>query len=460
MSMDILRKNQIFTVDIDSYSSDASGICHINGCAVFVPGTIPGEQWEIKILKVLKDRAYAKAQRLLKPSPFRIESGCSCYAKCGGCNTLHMSYEEELRFKLSKVNDCLSRIGKQNKKAEEMIGSDTICRYRNKAILAVGELDGKPVSGFFRERSHQIIPVENCLLQDEFSHKAAAALTEFMDTHKIAAYDELSGKGIVRHVFTRRSLHTDDRLICIVARKGFGDKTQALVEWLRLQCPELSGIVLNINKSKGNTVLAGDFHTLWGKDYIEDSLCGHMFNIAPQAFFQINPPQAERLYNKAIEYAQLNKDMLVFDLYCGAGTISLCLAKKAGYVIGAEIVPEAIENADNNAKVNGIDNVEFICADAGEAAKLLHERGLKPNVVVVDPPRKGMYEDAVNAVASMSPEKIVYVSCDPATLARDIVRFETLGYVLERCCAVDMFPRTKHVESVALLSRKSSNNTL
>ena len=452
--MDILRKNQIFTVDIDAYASDASGICHINGCAVFVPGVIPGERWEIKILKVLKDRAYAKAQKLIIASPYRINAQCRCYGKCGGCDCLHMSYEEELRFKLSKVNDCLSRIGKQAKQAEEIIGSDSIYNYRNKAILAVGESEGNTVSGFFRERSHQIIPVENCLLQDEFSHKAAVAVTEFMNANKIPAYDELSGKGVVRHIFTRRALNTEDRLLCIVARKGFGDKTQALVDYLKARCPELSGIVLNINKNKGNTVLAGEFYTLWGKGFIEDTLCGHLFNIAPQAFFQINPPQAEKLYNKAVEYAELSKDKLVFDLYCGAGTISLCLAKEAGHVIGAEIVPEAIENAKNNAGENKISNVEFICADAGEAAKLLHERGLKPDVVVVDPPRKGMYEDAVNAVASMAPERIVYVSCDPATLARDILRFEGLGYSFKKCSAVDMFPRTKHVESVAVMYRR------
>ena len=454
LSMDNLRKNQIFEARIETYSSDASGICHINGCAVFVPGTIPGELCELKILKVLKDRAYAKLIRLIEPSPFRVKADCPCYGKCGGCDTLHMAYEEELHFKLSKVNDCLARIGKQEKKADVIIGSDICSHYRNKAILAIGEADGLITSGFFRERSHQIIPVDNCLLQDEFSRRAAAALTQFMSKNKIPAYDEITGKGVVRHIFYRRALHTEDRLVCIVARKGFGDKTAALIEWMKDACPDLTGLVLNINKTRGNTVLSGDFYTLWGKDYIQDTLCGHSFKIAPQAFFQINPPQAEKLYNKAVEYAGLNRDMLVFDLYCGAGTISLCLAEKAGHVIGAEIVPEAIENAKMNAAANGIDNVEFICADAGDAAVLLKERGLKPDVVVVDPPRKGMYEDAINAVASMGPERIVYVSCDPATLARDILRFEGLGYKLKVATAVDMFPKTKHVESVALLIRK------
>lgn len=452
--MNNLKKNQIHTVTIESFSTDAAGICHIDGCVVFVPGAIPGEVWEVKLLKVLKDRAYAKTQKLLSPSPSRISIDCSCFGKCGGCDCLHISYEEELRFKLSRVNDCLERIAKQEIKAEAIIGSEETYHYRNKAILAVGMIDGKAAAGFYRERSHQIIPVENCLLQDEFSHRACNAVMNFMNTHGIPAYNEESGKGIVRHIFTRRALHTDDRLLCIVARKGFGDKTQALIDSLRTACPELTGIVLNINKTKGNTVLSGDFHTLWGKGMISDSLCGNRFDIAPQAFFQINPPQAEKLYNKAVEYAELDKNMLAFDLYCGAGTISLCLAKQAGKVIGAEIVPEAIENAKENAAQNGINNIEFICADAGDAAIMLKERGLKPDVVVVDPPRKGMYEEAVEAVASMQPERIVYVSCDPATLARDILRYEALGYKLSKVTAVDMFPRTRHIECVALLLRK------
>ncbi len=449
--MDILRKNEIYTVTIDSYSSDAAGICHINGCSVFVPKTIPGEIWEIKILKVLKDRAYGKGIRLIEASSFRAEIHCPHYGKCGGCDSLHIDYEEELRFKLSKVNDCLGRIGKQSVMADEIIGSENISYYRNKAILAVGELDGQAVAGFYRERSHQIIPISGCLLQDDLSRSASAAVTDFMNRHKIPAYNEQNGKGIVRHIFTRRAVNSNDKMLCIVAKKGFGDKTQALVEYLKAQCPGITSIVLNINKSSGNTVLSGDFYTLWGKDFITDTLCGHSFEIAPQAFFQINPPQAERLYNKALEYTQLSKDELAFDLYCGAGTISLCLAEKAGNVIGAEIVPEAIENAKENALKNGIRNVKFICTDAGKAALMLHEQGLKPDVVVVDPPRKGMYEDAVKAVASMSPQRIVYVSCDPATLSRDILRFESLGYKLSKVSAVDMFPRTKHVEAVALM---------
>ena len=454
-NMDILRKNQIIRVTIDAYSSDGFGICRVEGCTVFVPGTIVGEEWEIRILKVLKNCAYARGEKLLLPSPARIDPGCACYGKCGGCDLRHMSYDEELRFKLTKVNDALQRIGKQEILAGEIVGSEQIEAYRNKGILAVGSLDGKAVAGFYRERSHQIIPVERCAIQDELTHRAANTLVEFMNGNGITPYNEQDGSGIVRHVYCRRAIQGDDRLLCIVARRGFGTKTQALIRALRSACPELTGIILNINKNDGNTILAGDFYTLWGKNNIRDVLCGLSFDIAPQAFFQVNPPQAEKLYGKAMEYALLTKDDLAFDLYCGAGTISLCLAQKAGKVIGAEIVPEAIENAKANAELNGMNNVAFICADAGKAAAMLADQGLKPRVVVVDPPRKGMQADAIQAVASMHPERVVYVSCDPSTLARDILRFNNHGYSLEAATVYDLFPRTKHVETVVLLSRNA-----
>ena len=451
--MDTLIKNQIYTVKIDGYTSEAYGVCHIDGRAVFVRGAIPGEIWEIKILKVTSSAVYAKGEKLILASEERRESECPCYGKCGGCDTWHMSYEEELRFKLERVNNALIHIGRQTVTADEIIGSDRITRYRNKGIFAVSGLEGEVRSGFFRERSHQLIPIEHCLIQNELAERGAKAVTDFMTAHNIPPYDETSGKGAVRHVFSRRAEKTGDAVLCIVSAKGFGALTGALVDALRSACPELTGIVLNINKSCGNTVLSGDFYTLWGRADMRDILCGFEFDIAPQAFFQINPPQAEKLYERAMEYALSSPAALAFDLYCGAGTISLCLARGAKKVIGAEIVPEAIENAKQNAERNNVHNVEFICADAGEAAARLAELSLRPDVVVVDPPRKGMLENAVNAVASMSPARIVYVSCNPATLARDILRFNTLGYTLEKVTAVDMFPRTCHVEAVSLLSR-------
>jgi 23S rRNA (uracil1939-C5)-methyltransferase len=289
------------------------------------------------------------------------------------------------------------------------------------------------------------------MLQSQLSCRCAEAVTEFLEKEGFPAYDEATGRGTVRHIFCRQARHTGDAVLVITTAKGFGARTGALAGHLRARCPELTGIVLNINKSAGNTVLSGDFYPLWGCATLHDSLCGYSFEIAPQAFFQINPPQAERLYEKAAAYAAAKPEDLVFDLYCGAGTISLRMARDAGKVIGAEIVPEAVENARQNAARNGVSNVEFLCGDAGEAAAALAARGLRPRIVVVDPPRKGMSQEAINAIASMSPERIVYVSCNPATLARDILRFQEQSYTLREVTAVDMFPRTCHVETVCCL---------
>ena len=440
--MNALEKNQIFTVTIDGYTSEALGVCHIGGRAVFIPRALPGELWEIRIVKVSASAVYARGETLLSPSNSRREPQCPYFGKCGGCDTWHMSYEEELRFKLERVNAALRHIGKQEILANEILGSENTENYRNKGIYAISEQDGRAVFGFYRERSHDLIPIEYCRIQQPLSNRVAAAVVEFMNTHSLPAYDEKSGRGTVRHVFCRQSVHLQGAVACLVSARGFGEKTELLVSHLRAACPELTGIVLNINKSRGNTVLSGDFYTLWGESYIRDSICGLEFSIAPQA---------ERLYAKAVEYAALESDALAFDLYCGAGTISLCLAQKARQVIGAEIVPEAIENARINASENGIQNVEFLCGDAGQAAASLASRGLKPEVVVVDPPRKGMSTAAIQVVSEMRPERVVYVSCNPATLARDILHFEENDYKLREACAVDMFPRTCHVETVCCL---------
>lgn len=452
--MNDLKKNEIYTVSIDGYSSEAFGVCRVNGRAVFVPKALIGEQWRIRIVKVTSSAVYARGEQLIAPSAARRAADCPHFGACGGCDTWHMSYEEELRFKLDRVNSALEHIGKQTLRAEDIIGADSITRYRNKGIFAVAMVNDVPKSGFYRERSHELIPVDDCLIQNALCHRAADTVTDFLIRHGIPAYDEATGKGTVRHIFCRMAVNTNDAVVCIVSARGFGADTAALVDALRLSCPELTGIVLNINKSAGNTVLSGKFYTLWGNADITDILCGNQFSISPQAFYQVNPPQAEKLYNKALEYASPRADSLVFDLYCGAGTISLCLARKAGYVIGAELVSEAVENAAKNATANGITNVEFICADAGKAAEELATRKLKPEIIVVDPPRKGMDERAVAAVASMLPERVVYVSCNPATLARDILRFNGYGYTLTSATAVDMFPRTSHVETVCLLTRE------
>ena len=454
--MDELCKNQTHTAEIEGYSSTGAGVCRIGGRAVFVERALVGELWEILILKVTSSAVFAKGTKLLRPSPSRTEPACSAFGKCGGCDLMHMSYDEELRFKLGRVNDALKRVGKLDFEAKEIIGADETSRYRNKAIYAVDSGESGAVSGFFRERSHDIIPITDCLIQTELSALCAKALRDFMDNTGVSAYDEKSGKGQIRHLFTRCSVKLPQSVAVIVSAKGLHKHTGALAESLRAACPELTGIVLCINKTAGNTVLSGEFHTLWGCADIEDELCGIRFRISPQSFFQINPPQAEKLYTRALEYASPDGNETVLDLYCGAGTISLCLAKGAKMVYGAEIVPEAVQNAKENAQRNGIENAEFLCADAGEAAKLLAQRGVKAGTVMVDPPRKGLSPDVIEVIAKMSPKRVVYVSCDPATLARDLKLFCEKGYSPAEAAAVDMFPRTSHVETCVLLSHKNS----
>ena len=314
------------------------------------------------------------------------------------------------------------------------------------------------VKGFYRASSHDITPVEQCLLQLPLADKAAQAVCDWMDLRGVAPYDEATGRGTVRHLFTRCAMHTPDAVLCIVSARGFGAQTDDLIAYLREHCPELTGIVLDVNKQKGNVVLAGDFYPLWGEPELTDRLCGLTFTLSPQAFYQVNPVQAERLYERAVEYAVNAPTDQVLDLYCGAGTISMCLARKAAHVIGAEIVPEAIENARRNAERNGIENAEFLSADAGAAAAELARRGVRPDCIVVDPPRKGMSPEAIDAMLSMQPPRIVYVSCDPGTLARDVKLLTQRGYTLTQALAVDMFPQTPHVETVVLLSHKKADS--
>ena len=452
-NMEQLKKNEIFEAEITAYNSEGSGVARILGRAVFVPRTIVGERWRIVIVKVTASAVYGRALEPVKLSPERREPECENYLRCGGCGLRHMSYAEELRFKKQRVDDALRHIAHQSVQVERITGSDETAHYRNKGIYAVREVEGRTRKGFFAPRSHELVPVGRCLIQSDIADKAAEAVVRFMNDNGLRAYDEKTRSGLVKHVYVRKAVNTPDAVAVIVASGGFGARTQALVDFMRKACPELTGIVLNVNKTSGNTVLAGDFHTLWGRDYIRDSLGGIVYELAPQAFYQINPPQAEKLYKKAVEYAE-PEGKTVLDMYCGAGTISLFLARAAKRVIGAEIIPEAVENARENSHRNGIENADFICADASEAAEKFLRDGVRPEAIVVDPPRKGMDEAAVRALCGMAPERIVYVSCNPATLARDICVFNDCGYALRRAEAVDMFPRTAHVETVVLLEKE------
>ena len=446
--MEEITKNKLYTVIIEGYTSEGFGVCRIDGRAVFVPYTIKGETWRIKILKVSASAIYAKAMECIISSPYRIAPECPHFYQCGGCSMQHMSYEEELSFKLMRVNNALSHIGRQSIKADEIIPAESSSRYRNKAIFNVAQVNGRAVFGFFKERSHSIIEMDDCLIQTKSACECAAAVCDFMNANGIEAFDENTGRGYVKHIFCRTAFNTKDMVLCIISSRGFGGKTDSLVKYILERCPYITGIVLNINKERYNTVLSGSFYTLFGKSDMTDILCSHSFNISPQAFYQINPVQAEKLYNTAISYLDNCNELL--ELYCGAGTISLSLASKCRHVTAAEIVSEAIENAKINASINGIENVDFICADAAIAAE---KYSGQYDCVLVDPPRKGMDEAAVKAVAAINAPSIIYVSCSPETLARDILRFNEYGYELLKVKAVDMFPRTAHCESVAKLIR-------
>ena len=452
--MEMVQKNKEYIVTIEGYNSEGAGVARIDGRAVFVRNALKGEVWHIKILKVSSSVVYAKGLECLKASSERAEPACPYYGRCGGCDTWHMQYAEELSFKLGRVNDALKHIGKQTVTAETIIGCESQIRYRNKGIFNVSEVEGKVCFGFYKERTHELIPIEKCMIQMVLGERVSKTVCDFMNRHDLHAYQEEAGTGTVRHIYCRSSVYTNDAVVCIISAKGLGPLTAPLVETLRQEHPELTGIVLCINKSRYNSILSGEFYTLYGKPEITDYLGRNEFLISPRAFYQINPPQAERLYAKAVEYACRGSTESVLELYCGAGTISLFLAEKFQKVFASEIVPEAIENAKENAVRNGISNVEFLCGDAARVAAYYRQNTQKPDCIVVDPPRKGMDEEAVCAVAGIGPERIVYISCNPSTLARDILRLQEHGYILQEATAVDMFPRTCHVETVCLLSHK------
>ena len=445
-----LIKNALFEAEIDGLTSQAHGVCRLEGRAVFVPGALPGERWRVRVVKVTKTAVYGRGEALLRPSPHRTAPPCPAFGKCGGCDTMHMDYAAELDFKLERVNDALRRIGGLSLRAERILGADSVEGYRNKAIynFAPG-----PVCGFYRARSHDVIAAPRCLLQPEVFDRAARALLDWMIQNRVPAYDEATGRGLIRHLFLRRT--GADLAACIVAA---GPVEASAADALRAVCPELTGVLLCENSRPGNVVMDGPVRVLWGSGTVTESLCGARLVLSPLTFFQVNTAQAQRLYALAGEYAQ-PAGKTVLDLYCGAGSIGLAVARDAKKLIGSDIVPSAVENARQNARLCGLAQAEYICGDAADVAQRLAAQALRPDVVITDPPRKGMDEAVLRAIVSMSPERLVYVSCDPATLARDLKRLSAMGYAPVRCAAVDMFPRTAHVETVVQLSKGEIQST-
>ena len=446
-----LAKNQEHTVTIEGYGEGGMGVARIDGRVVFVHGALRGEKCRVFILKTLKSVAFAKVLEVLEPSSERMESDCPYFPRCGGCTYRHIRYEEELRLKKQRVQDNLSRIGGSDVTVEEILGAQDTLRYRNKAQYPVSK-DG--AVGFYRARTHEVIECEHCLLVRPEADAAAEALREYMQSCRVAGYDEKTGRGLIRHLYVRSNA-AGESLICVLVNGDKLPKEDRLVALLRDACPKCTGIVLGTNTKKGNVILGDRYRTLWGSDRLEDTLCGKTFRLSVPSFYQVNRVQAERLYAKAIEFAGLTGQETVLDLYCGAGTITLALSDHAKKVLGAEIVPEAIDDARENAARNGVKNAEFFCGDASDVAKKLARENLRPDVITVDPPRKGLAADVVESIAEMQPGRVVYVSCDSATMARDVKRLADLGYTAQRACAVDMFPRADHVETIVLLQRET-----
>lgn len=450
--MPALEKNRIYRAHIDGYSSEGLGIARIDGQVVFVHGAVRGETCDVLVMKVLKNAAFGKIAALTEPSPARRQPDCPYYGRCGGCDFRHMSYEEELWAKRARVQDALTRIGGAEVTVEEILGAEQPLHYRNKSIYPIspaGEV------GFYRARSHQVVHVEHCLIQKPEADALAQAVRDYIARFQVEPYNEATGRGLLRHLYVRTSCRGES-LACLLVNGSRLPHEQELVAMLRAAAPGVCGVVLGENTRRGNAILGDRYRTLWGRDYLTDTLCGLELRLSVPSFYQVNHDQAQRLYEKALEYAGLTGRELAVDLYCGAGTITQVLARRARHVIGGEIVPEAIRDAEDSARRNGVENVEFLCGDASRLAAELRQRGLRPDVICVDPPRKGLAPDVVEAAASMTPGRIVYVSCDPATLARDVARFAPLGYCPVRACAVDLFPGTAHIETVCLLSRLQS----
>ena len=449
----MLIKNEIYEATITDYTSEGQGVAHIDGCAVFIPNAIAGEKYRVRIEKAQKTWAAGKIVEIIEKSPHRCNRECPVAKLCGGCDFWHMDYEEEARLKAERVRNCLNRMGGETIEKVEILSAPTVYGYRNKAQYPVAANKGRAYAGFFRAGTHDVVENKRCLILTEESDKVKDAVMDYVNQFRVPAYDEVNHKGLLRHIYVRRGAVSEQILVCLVVNGRSIPKAHELIGRLK-KIPGFATLVLSINTKKGNAVLGDEFITLYGPGYIEDTLCGLNFRLSPRSFYQVNHTQAQRLYEAAIAQAEITKNDTVLDLYCGVGTITLAMAAAAGKVIGVEVIPQAVEDARDNAKRNGIENAEFFCGDAGQAALELEKQGIKADVVVVDPPRKGLNADTIEALHRFSPRRIVYVSCDPATLARDVALLKERGYSLKNAIAADLFPRCSHVESVVTLTKQ------
>ena len=449
----MLEKNVVYEAVITDYTAEGQGIAHIDGITVFIPNTIAGERVRVRIETVRKTWAAGKITELLKKSPHRVNRQCPVAKLCGGCDFWHMDYEEETRLKADRVKTCLNRLAGEHFEEIPILEAPALCGYRNKAQYPVASKKGRVYAGFFRAGTHEVVENSRCLILPEETDRVKDAVIDYANCYRVSAYDEAAHTGLLRHIYVRRGAVSRQILVCLVVNGDGLPKLPALIEALKT-VPGFTTLVLSVNTKKGNAVLGDKFVTLYGPGYIEDTLCGLNFRLSARSFYQVNHAQAQRLYETAIAMAGITKDDLVLDLYCGVGTITLAMASAAGRVIGVEVVPQAIEDAKDNARRNGIENAEFFCADAGAAALDLEQKGIRPDIITVDPPRKGLNGDAIEAIARMSPKRLVYVSCDPATLARDVALLKERGFRVEKVTAADLFPRCSHIETIVLMSRK------
>lgn len=453
----MVEKNNEYILDIVSVGYEGEGIAKIEGYPIFIEGAILGEKVRVLIVKVKKNYAYGKLIEVIESSEDRIEPKCSIYKKCGGCTVQHMNYKKQLDYKFERVKDCISKIGGLNSDLVLYpIGMDTPERYRNKVQLPVGLVKGELNIGFYAPRSHNIIDLETCLIQDKIADKVTSITKKWMKKYNIepASIDGVFNKnGLIRHIMIRRGFTTNEVMVVLVSNKKKVPYIDEFINEIKNNIDGIKSIILNLNSENTNVILGQECITLWGEDTITDYIDNFKFNISPLSFFQVNPAQTEKLYSKALEYAGLTGEETVFDAYCGTGTITLFLSQKAKKVYGVEIIEPAIINAKENAGINDVKNAEFFVGKSEEVIPDLIDKDIIPDVIVVDPPRKGCDIKLLNAIGEAKPERLVYVSCDPSTLARDLKILEEKGYRTEKVQPVDMFPHTSHVECVVLMSR-------
>ena len=448
-----MNKNEIYRAEITSLTNEGMGVCRIEGKVVFVPFSAVGDVCDIKILKARDSYAYGKIESVIAPSKDRIESDCTVFGKCGGCCFRHINYGSELAAKEGFIKDAFTRIGKLSPEFLPIVWNENLCRYRNKAQYPIGkDKEGNVICGFYAVNSHRIVPCDDCALQPEVFSEIVEYIRSYIESNRLSVYSEAEKKGVLRHICIRKGHYSGEINVTLVGRRKIPELNRLSKELMK-KFPDIKGVVLNINKEDTNVILGNEEVLLAGRAEIFDTMCGNTVMLSPKSFYQVNTPMAEKLYGIAKEFAE-PKGKVLADIYCGIGTIGLSMAREADRVIGVEIVNSAVENAKKNAEMNGFDNTKFYCANADNAAEILRSLGVKPDVIVLDPARKGCERKVLEELAELEADRIVMISCNPATAARDCGVLEELGYKCEMVQGVDLFSGTAHVECVVLMTRK------